>query len=58
MPRIRMLSGTIKDVSERDAKILIAIKKAELVQDEPINDDAASDDQPKRKYRTKTMKAD
>jgi hypothetical protein len=54
MPKIRMNSGTIKDVSERDAKILIALKKAVL----EVEEEEEKPTKSKRKYKTKTMKAD
>lgn len=65
MPKIRTIGGVVKNVSDRDAKLLILVKRATLVDDAPSQEaptpevaDMDESEPVKRKYRTKTMKAD
>jgi hypothetical protein len=59
MVKVLMKSGAIKEVSEKDAKLLVLVKRATLVAEEPESKtDEQGDDKPKRAYKRKDMAAE
>jgi hypothetical protein len=59
MPLVKLKSGAIKEVSAKDAKLLVLVKRATLVAEEPESKtDEQGDDKPKRAYKTKVLKAE
>jgi hypothetical protein len=59
MVKVLMKSGAIKEVSEKDAKLLVLVKRATLVAEEPeAKTDDQADDKPKRAYKRKDMAAE
>jgi hypothetical protein len=59
MVKVLMKSGAIKEVSEKDAKLLVLVKRATLVAEESeAKTDDQADDKPKRAYKRKDMAAE
>jgi len=59
MVKVLLKSGVVKEVSEKDAKLLVLVKRATLVAEEPEEKtDKQGDDKPKRAYKRKDMAAE
>jgi hypothetical protein len=67
MVKVLMKSGAIKEVSEKDAKLLVLVKRATLVAEEPevkaehspeAEAQEVQDAKPKRAYKRKDMAAE
>jgi hypothetical protein len=67
MVKVLMKSGAIKEVSEKDAKLLVLVKRATLVAEEPeakaehspeSEAQEAQESKPKRAYKRKDMAAE
>jgi hypothetical protein len=55
MPLVKLKSGAIKEVSAKDAKLLVLVKRATLVAEEP---ESKTEEKKPRTYKTKVLKAD
>jgi hypothetical protein len=58
MVKVLMKSGVVKEVSAKDAKLLVLVKRATLVAEEPESKTDEQDDKPKRAYKRKDMAAE
>jgi hypothetical protein len=65
MPLVKLKSGETREYSEKDARLLVLVKRGVLVDAEikskPIkaeDSDESGDEKPKRTYKTKVLKAD
>jgi hypothetical protein len=65
MPLVKLKSGETREYSEKDARLLVLVKRGVLVNAEikskPIkaeDSDELGDEKPKRTYKTKVLKAD
>jgi hypothetical protein len=65
MPLVKLKSGETREYSEKDARLLVLVKRGVLVNAEikskPIkaeDSDESGDEKPKRTYKTKVLKAD
>ena len=67
MVKVLMKSGVVKEVSAKDAKLLVLVKRATLVAEEPevkaehgpeAEAQEAQDAKPKRAYKRKDMAAE
>jgi hypothetical protein len=55
MVKVLLKSGVVKEVSEKDAKLLVLVKRATLVAEEP---EEKTEEKKPRTYKTKVLKAD
>jgi hypothetical protein len=59
MVKVLLKSGVVKEVSAKDAKLLVLVKRATLVAEESESKtDKQGDDKPKRAYKRKDMAAE
>jgi hypothetical protein len=65
MPLVKLKSGETREYSEKDARLLVLVKRGVIVNAEikskPIkaeDSDESGDEKPKRTYKTKVLKAD
>jgi hypothetical protein len=65
MPLVKLKSGETREYSEKDARLLVLVKRGVIVDAEikskPIkaeDSDESGDEKPKRTYKTKVLKAD
>ena len=55
MVKVLLKSGVVKEVSAKDAKLLVLVKRATLVAEEP---EEKTEEKKPRTYKTKVLKAD
>jgi hypothetical protein len=60
MPLVLLKTGVTREYSERDAKLLVLVKKGVIVEEQPPEDSEAESQQtkPKRQYKRKDLSAE
>jgi hypothetical protein len=63
MPLVKLSNGVTRHYSDRDAKLLVLVKKGVIVEAEPEQDEVEStenteENKPKRAYKRKDLRAE